>query len=57
MKYVAIIDSYDELLEDDINVLKTSLFTGSWKTPFCFVINSMKSAIIVTRKMWHRRTR
>jgi hypothetical protein len=44
MKYVAIIDSDDELLEDAINNLKDTLFLGDENAMYCFEITSIKQA-------------
>ena len=44
MKYVAILDSDDELSEDAINELKETAFVGDEKTPYCFEITSIKEA-------------
>jgi hypothetical protein len=44
MKYVAIIDSDDELLEDAINNLKDTLFLGDENAMYCFEITSIKKA-------------
>lgn len=42
MKYIAILDSDDELSEDTINELKEIVFVGDEKTPYCFDITSIK---------------
>lgn len=42
MKYVAILDSDDELSEDTINGLKETVFVGDEKTPYCFEFTSIK---------------
>jgi hypothetical protein len=42
MKYVAIIDSDDELLEDAIKNLKDTLFLGDENAMYCFEITSIK---------------
>jgi len=42
MKYVAMLDSDDELSEDVINELKETAFVGDEKTPYCFEITSIK---------------
>ena len=44
MKYVAIIDSDDELSEDAIRDLKDSVFVGDEKASYCFDITSIKQA-------------
>lgn len=44
MKYVAIIDSDDELLEDAIKALKDTLFLGDEHAMYCFEITSIKQA-------------
>ena len=44
MKYIAIIDSDDELLEDAIKELKETVFVGDEKAPYCFDITSIKKA-------------
>ena len=42
MKYVAILDSDDELSEDTINGLKETVFVGDEKNPYCFEFTSIK---------------
>lgn len=44
MKYVAIIDSDDELLEDAIKSLKDTLFLGDEHAMYCFEITSIKKS-------------
>lgn len=44
MKYIAIIDSDDELLEDAIKELKDTLFLGDEHAMYCFEITSIKQA-------------
>lgn len=44
MKYVAIIDSDDELSEEAIRNVKDCVFVGDKKTPFRFDITSIKQA-------------
>lgn len=44
MKYVAIIDSDDELSKDAIRDLKNSVFVGDEKASYCFEITSIKEA-------------
>ena len=42
MKYVAIIDSDDELSEDAIKAIKDTVFVEDEKTPYCVDITSIK---------------
>ena len=42
MKYVAILDSDNEILEGSIEFLKDTLFLGDEKAPYCFEITSIK---------------
>jgi len=44
MKYVAIIDSDDERLEEAIKNLKDMLFLGDEHAMYCFEITSIKKA-------------
>lgn len=44
MKYVAIIDSDDELSEEVIKALKDTVFVGDEHAPYCFDITSIKKA-------------
>lgn len=44
MKYVAILDSDDELLEEAIKNLKDTLFLGDENAMYCFEIASIKQA-------------
>ena len=44
MKYIAIIDSDNELSEDAIKELKETLFIGDEKAPYCFDITSIEKA-------------
>lgn len=44
MKYVAIIDSDDELLEEATKALKETLFLGDENAMYCFEITSIKQA-------------
>lgn len=44
MKYIAIINSDDELSENAIKSLKESLFMSNEKTSYCFKIESITKA-------------
>lgn len=44
MKYVAIINSDDELSEDAIKAIKDIVFVGDEQAPYCFDIESIKQA-------------
>lgn len=44
MKYVAIIESDDELLEETIKNLKETLFLGDKNAMYCFELTSIKIA-------------
>lgn len=45
MKYVAILDSLDELSEEAIEQMKNAVFSGGdEQTPWCFDITSIKKA-------------
>ncbi|SDB15147.1 hypothetical protein [Eubacterium oxidoreducens] len=44
MKYIAIIDSDDELSEDAIKELKDTVFIGDEETPYGFNITNIKQA-------------
>ncbi len=44
MKYVAIIESDDKLLEDAIKNLKETLFLGDENAMYCFELTSIKKA-------------
>lgn len=44
MKYVAIIDSDDELSEETIKEIKNTLFLGGEKASYCFELTSIKEA-------------
>lgn len=44
MKYVAILDSLDELSEEAIERMKNVVFSGGGENPYCFDITSIKKA-------------
>lgn len=44
MKYIAIINSDDELSENDIKDLKGTIFIGNENAPYCFEIESVTKA-------------
>lgn len=59
MKYVAIIDSNDELLEEAIKNLKDALFLGDEHGMYCFELTSIKKApeMMVTKLQDDTRTK
>ena len=44
MKYVAILETEDELSEEMIKALKDTMFLGDEKAPYCFEMTSIKKA-------------
>lgn len=44
MKYVAIIDSDDELSEESIEKIKDTIFVGNEDSKYCFEFTSIKQA-------------